>query len=101
MHRPKTMTDYIEIVKQAIFEVEDLRAAAEWGADDGEGVGFEFTDPLTALLRQLVEQLSMNTHSFGGDDLELMSIVRTNARQIPFKGLFDIINQTHRLGLDV
>ena len=99
MHRPKTMNEYIELVKQAIFEVEELRAAAEWGADDGEGMGFEFTDPLKAQLHQLAEQLMAGTHTFGETDLELMATVRANARQIPFRELFTIINQTHRLGL--
>ncbi len=100
MHRPQTMNEYIELVQQAIFEVDELRVAAEWGADDGEGVGFEFTEPLNAQLRQLVEDLTTNHHVFGGGDLALMTLVRTNARNIPFKNLLDIINQTHRLGLE-
>jgi hypothetical protein len=93
------MKDYIDLVEQALFEVEDLRVSTEWDQEEG-GISFYFTEPLAAQLHQLLEQLTVGQYTFGGEDLPLMTIVRNNAQQIPFKGLLDTINQTHRLGLE-
>ncbi|CAK0768066.1 conserved hypothetical protein [Gammaproteobacteria bacterium] len=98
MRRPKTINEYIDLVEQAIFEVGELQAADEWEQEEGHGV-LDFIEPLRAQLRLLLEELTAGQHVFGGGDLALMAIVRAKARQIPFNSLFDIINQTHRLGL--
>ncbi|CAK0755356.1 hypothetical protein CCP3SC5AM1_200026 [Gammaproteobacteria bacterium] len=99
MRRAKSLNEYIELVDQAIFEVGELRAADEWEQEEGGGI-LDFPVPLINQLRQLKEELTAECHIFGERDLSLMKIVRANARQIPFNGLFDIINQTHRLGLE-
>ncbi|CAK0739879.1 General secretion pathway protein GspF [Gammaproteobacteria bacterium] len=99
MRRPKTTNEYIDLIEQAIFELGELRAADEWEQEEG-GNTLGFIDPLTAQLRQLLEQLQAGTHRFGEGDLVLINIVRVHARQIPFKSLLDLINQTHRLGLE-
>jgi len=99
MRRPKTIDEYIDLIEQAIFELGELRSTDEWEQEEGGGT-CGFIDPLNVQLRQLLEQLTMDSHIFGDGDLPLMNIVRAHARQIPFKSLFDIINQTHRLGLE-
>lgn len=99
MNRPKNMSEYVELVDQAIFEVGELQAADEWEQEEGGGI-LNFTTPLSNQLHQFREQLIDGSHIFGEGNLPFMHIVRANARQIPFNSLFDIINQTHRLGLD-
>ena len=31
MHRAKTAEEYVELIRQALIEVEELRASFEWG----------------------------------------------------------------------
>lgn len=34
--RPKTAEEYVELIDQALFEIDDLRAAAEYDAESME-----------------------------------------------------------------
>lgn len=97
MRRARNIKEYIELIDQAIFELAELSAADEWEQEEG-GKTLIFISPLIEQLDQLREELINGNHIFTPTDLVLMKIVRVNARQIPFNDLFDIINQTHRLG---
>ncbi len=100
MRRPKTRQEYIELVEQALFEVDDLRAAAEWD-DDEENALLSLASTLASHLIHLREQLVNHTDRSGnGEELPLLAVARHHAQQIPFKGLLDTISQTYRLGLD-
>lgn len=101
MKRPKTVEQYVELVKQALFEVEDMRAAIEY---DMEGMGQipEFIEQLEAQVGHLREQMVAGTYQFATGDLAFMGLVKAkDETQLPCRQLLILINETHLHGLDV
>lgn len=99
--RPKTADEYVELINQALFEIDDLRAAAEYDADSMGGV-MEFLDQLDRDVRGLKQAMIEGRYQFGTGDLPFMRIVETyDERVLPFKYLLRVINATHKLGLNV
>ena len=89
MRRPESMSAYVDLVEQAIFETEELRSSAEWDMEDA-GSSLAFAEPLEAQLRQLLERLTGGAYQFQDADLPFMAI----------KSLLETINETHRRGLE-
>ncbi len=99
--RPKTAEDYVELINQALFEIDDLRAAIEYDADS-MGAAMEFLGQLEHDVRGLKQAMLDGRYQFGGADLPFMKIVeRQDERVLPFKYLLRVINATHRMGLNV
>ena len=97
--RPSRQGAYLELVKQALFEVEELRMAAEF---DEEYMGdvLSFIPGLEKPLREMESALRDGSYEFGADDLPFMPIVeRQPDVMLPFKTLLRQINDTHRQGL--
>ncbi len=99
--RPRTPETYIEMVKQAVFEVEDMRAAIEYDADgmmDSTG----FIDELEKHIMAVYHSMAEGTYEFEDKDLPFMAIAAQHGSLVlPFRDLLNIINKTHRNGLDV
>lgn len=99
--RPKTVDQYVELVKQAMFEVEELRMAAEYDLEQMGGV-MTFLELLEEQVKALWDSMVQGTYEFRDEDLPFMRIVNTaDERLLPFKFLLRVINETHRKGLDV
>lgn len=99
--RPRTPEAYIELVKQAVFEIEDLRAAIEY---DAEGMldSIGFVDELERHIKTVYDSMADGTYEFEDKDLPYMEIVRQHGTFIlPFRDLLTVINKTHRNGLDI
>ena len=100
-NRPKTAEQYIDLIDQALFEIGDLRAAAEYDGESMAGVT-EFLGNLERDVSAIRQAMVEGRYQFGGNDLPFMRIVeRQDDRVLPFKYLLRMINATHRLGLDV
>ena len=99
--RPKTAEEYVELINQALFEIDDLRAAAEYDMDSMGGV-LEFLDQLERDVGGLKQAMLEGRYQFGNADLPFMRIVEAqDERVLPFKYLLRVINATHRMGLNV
>jgi hypothetical protein len=99
--RPKTPEEYVDLVDQAIFEIEDLRMAAEYDTDS-MGAATEFLDELERDVRRLRESMADGSYRFGKQDLGFVKVVKhQDERILPFKQLLLKINETHINGLDV
>ena len=97
--RPKTPEEYIDLIQQAIFEVEELRAAIEY---DMEGMvdAARFIDELEHHIKSIYKSMEDGTYEFEDKDLPFMGLVREYGLfTLPFKDLLKIINDTHRMGL--
>jgi len=99
--RPKTPEAYVELVRQALFEVEELRYSVEFDMDSmSDALGF--LDELESGVRALWSSMESGGYQFEDRDLPFMALVeRTPDRLLPFKYLLRQINATHRQGLDV
>ncbi|MBI1425348.1 MAG: general secretion pathway protein GspF [Gammaproteobacteria bacterium] len=99
--RPHTPEAYIDLVKQALFEIDELRAAIEY---DSEGMqdSIAFVDDLERAVRQVYNSMADGSYHFQDKDLPFMEIVRQQGVfSLPFRDLLNLINDTHRKGLDV
>ncbi len=100
MKRPATIEAYIDLVEQGIFEVEELRFSVEFDEEFMEGA-LNFVDILDHQLKELLSSLKEDRYEFDDEDLPFMELVKHQSNLIlPFKGLLNLINTTHRKGLE-
>jgi hypothetical protein len=92
------METYMDMARQALFEVDDVRASLEF---DMEGMGgmegmTDMIGQLETELRTLLKNLENGSHDFGSGDLPFMAMVRKQSIQVlPFKRLLEDINRVH------
>ena len=99
--RPKTPEQYVDLVDQAIFEIEDLRLAAEYDMDS-MGAATEFLEELEQDVRKLRASMGDGSYRFGKENLPFVKVIENqDERILPFKQLLLKINETHIKGLDV
>jgi len=99
MKPPKTLDEYIDLVHQAVYEVDELQSCIEDDMEEMEDC-LPFIRPLDRELRALFESMTSGKYHFpGNEDLPFMAIVRKFGQQIPFRQLLEVINTTHRNGL--
>lgn len=99
--RPKTPEQYVDLVEQALFEIEDLRLAAEYDMDS-MGAATEFLADLEHDVRKLRQAMANGSYRFGKENLPFVNVVQNqDERILPFKQLLLKINETHIKGLDV
>ena len=99
--RPKTPGQYVDLVDQALFEIEDLRLAAEYDMDS-MGAATEFLADLEHDVRKLRRAMADGSYRFGKENLPFVNVVENqDERILPFKQLLLKINETHIKGLDV
>lgn len=99
--RARSVEEYVDMVQQAVFEVEELCMAAEF---DMESVGStaNFVDDLNQTLKQLLSSMTDGSYQFENKDLAFMPVVeKKNEKTLPFKFLLRRINETHRYGLEI
>ena len=99
--RARTAGEYIDLVKQVIFELEDLQAASAYDIDELAGEN-TLVEMLLQEMRELYSTMQKGDYLFGRQDLPFMRLLRNASEsELPFLKLFYKINRTHTLGLDV
>ena len=99
--RPKTPEEYVSLVDQALYEIEDLRMAMEYDMDSMGGAG-DFLDLLEQQVKAMRTSMADGSYRFGKEDLPFMKLVESqDERLLPFKYLFATLNRTHKQGLNV
>lgn len=100
LRRARTAEEYAEWVKQAMFEVGDLKDCLLY--EIGELSRFPaYIEPLEESIKQVYEAMLRGSYQFGREDLMYMHVLRKYEREIPFHTLLKQINETHRKGLDI
>ena len=100
MIRARTLNEYIDWVKQATFDAEELRASIEYD-EEFMGDALVFLDPLENGIKKLYEELINGKYKFSSEPLSFMGIVEKNdPTLLPFKYLLHRINATHTQSLD-
>lgn len=100
LRRAKTVEEYVEWVRQAVFEVGDLRECLEFELEDLHRFP-AFLDPLEEGIRALYQSMQDGNYLFGREDLPFMDLAARHADEIPFHTLLKQINETHLRGLEV
>ncbi|WP_430754790.1 hypothetical protein [Magnetovirga frankeli] len=88
------------MVKQAVFEIADLRDCLEYEMEDLQRLP-DFLDPLQEGIQQVYDAMCAGSYHFGREDLAFMDLALEHADDIPFLFLLKRINETHRRGIDV
>lgn len=102
MYETNTPEDYMRLLEQTIYEIDDLVRCAE---EEGD-VDVELTSQMATMrairagLTQLAGQLASGEHEFGkGKELSFMEKVR-ELRYLPFRPMFDALNGAYRKGFE-
>lgn len=99
MKGPKTYDEYVDLVHNAVYEVDEMRAAIDYDPENAERWS-AMLDNLDVVLRKLYDEMVADTYTFPtGNDLPYMQFVNRWGREIPFKQLLGVINETHKNGL--
>lgn len=101
MKRAKDMNALIDLVHEAVYEVDELRACLEHD-DDEASTYTPYLDQLDSMLRALHEAMVSGRYPGAGQggDLEFMTLFKKYERDIPFRELLRTINATHREGFE-
>ncbi len=100
LQRARSADEYVEWVKQAVFEVGDLRDCFDYQMEEMATYP-SFLDPLEQGIKQLYQSMVDGEYHFGREDLSFIGLVDRHADDIPFAVLLRQINETHRKGIDV
>ena len=100
LRRATSVDEYVEWVKQAVFEVQDLKECMLYEAEELARFP-DFLEHLEKAVTQLYEDMREGRYHFGREDLPFMEIAYEHADEIPFHTLLKQINETHRRGLEV
>ena len=100
---PKTRDEFLDLVDQLIFEMEEVLMCAQ---DEGDPEDSVFSDllpvyeQLTGDLKKLHAEVMQGRHTFGADhDLPFMPLVNKWKERLPFYNLFATLNAAIRQGL--
>ncbi len=100
MKRPKTYDEYVDLVHQAVYEVDEMRAGIEYDPENMERWS-PLLDHLDGVLRKMYTEMVDDTYDFPtGQDLAYMQAINRWGPSFPFKQLLVIVNDTHKNGLD-
>lgn len=100
LRRAQSPEEYAEWVKQAMFEVGDLKDCLLYEIEDLQRFP-AYIEPLEEGVKRVYDAMVAGTYQFGREDLSFMDVLRQHEDQIPFHTLLKQINETHRKGLDV
>ncbi len=101
LRRARTAEEYADWVKQARFEVQDLRDCLLYEAEESMVSFPAFLEPLEEGIDGIYKAMCEGHYSFGREDLPFMDVALAHEDQIPFHTLLKQINETHRRGLEV
>ncbi len=100
LRRAKSVEEYIEWVKNARFEVQDLRECVMFEAEEMPRFPV-YLEPLEQSINKLYQEMCDGVYHFGREDLPYMELVHQFGDIIPFHLLLKQINETHRKGLEI
>ena len=102
--RASSVGEYVELVDQVIFDLEELMASTAYEIDEIDEIDNSpaYLGLLLKEVRELRASMADGSYLFGREDLPFMRLVkRSSEKTLPFIRLFHRINQTHKLGLDI
>lgn len=100
MKRARTVDEYVALVKDALYETQDMRASIEYD-EEGMGGGSKIITELEEILDELYKSMQAGDYCWRTGDLKYMNLIRDlDAGVVPFHSLLIRINDTHKNGLE-
>jgi hypothetical protein len=93
--------EYVGLVDQAIFELEELVATCAFDIETIDA-NLDFINRLLGEVRVQCASMADGSYLFGREDPPFMRLIRRcDEKTLPFIRLFYQINEAHRRGLDI
>ena len=100
MKRPATVEEYVALIKDALYEVDEMRAAIEFD-EEFMSEAASYINDLDRNLREIIQSMQDGSYCWRTGDLDFMKYVRDlDERVLPFRSLLIRINDTHKNGLE-
>ncbi len=100
MRRARTVEEYVALIKDALYEIADMRAAIEFD-EEGMGESPRYIDEIEDCLKNIFEQMKTGDYCWNTGDLPYIPVIRDlDDGIIPFRPLLIRINDTHKNGLE-
>ncbi len=100
MKRPATVEEYVALIKEAVYEVDEMRAAIEFDEEFMADAG-KYVEELDKILKDLLDSMKDGRYRWATGDLKFMDMVHDlDERVLPFRSLLIRINDTHKNGLE-
>lgn len=100
MHRARTVEEYVALVKDALYEVEEMRASIAYD-EEGMGATVPYMDEIESCLKGIFDEMKSGDYCWNTGDLSYVSVIRDlDDGIIPFRSLLIRINDTHKHGLE-
>jgi hypothetical protein len=101
MRRAKTVEEYVAWLKDALYEVEDMRASIEYD-EEGMGATKPYIEEIESSLKGVFKLMESGDYCWNTGDLSYISVIRDlDESVLPFRQLLIRINETHNQGLEV
>ncbi len=100
MKRPKTVDEYIDLVHEAVYEIDEFRCGLDYDPENAEQFG-PLIEQLDGMVRKVFDDMVNGKYEWGyGQDLPFMPLLVRYGRFIPFQRVLMTVNETHKNGLD-
>lgn len=100
MRRARTVDEYVALVKEALYEVDEMRASIEYD-EEGMGDARKYIDELESNLKEVFDLMVAGDYCWRTGDLKYMEMIRhMDDGMLPFRSLLIRINETHKKGLE-
>ncbi len=100
MRRARTVEEYVAWLKDALYEVEDMRASIEYD-EEGMGASKPYIEEIESCLKELFKLMQSGDYCWNTGDLPYIHVIRElDESVVPFRRLLIQINETHKLGLE-
>ncbi|VAW60429.1 hypothetical protein MNBD_GAMMA11-3402 [hydrothermal vent metagenome] len=100
MRRARTVDEYVAMVKEGLYEIDDMRAAIEYD-EEGMGASIAYIDDIENCLKDVFEQMKSGDYCWNTGDLPYIRVIRElDDGVVPFRPLLLRINDTHKNGLE-
>ncbi|MDH5765966.1 MAG: hypothetical protein OEZ38_08120 [Gammaproteobacteria bacterium] len=100
MQRARTVEEYIALVKEALYEIDEMRASIAYD-EEGMGDAIKYIDELEYNMKEIFDLMASGDYCWRTGDLKYMDIIRhMDEGMLPFRSLLIRINETHKKGLE-
>ncbi len=100
MRRARTVDEYVAWVKDALYELDDMRASIEYD-EEGMGASRPYIEEIESSLKNIFEQMKSGDYCWNTGDLSYAATIRDlDESVVPFRQLLIRINDTHKNGLE-
>jgi len=100
MRRARTVEEYVAWLKDALYEVEDMRASIDYD-EEGMGATRPYIEEIESSLKGVFKLMESGDYCWNTGDLAYTSVIRDlDESVIPFRQLLIRINDTHKNGLE-